>query len=214
MTSSTPAVQYDSLMIDIEALGKRPHGAIVSIGAFLFNQDGADEPVSPAIDAPDRCFHAVVNLQDALDHGFKIDADTLQWFLKQSNQAWSVLLEKGKPIESVLHAIARFYEPQRRERSTLPRVWGYPSHYDCVLVEDLFRASSIACPWDTHRAPRDVRTLLDTVESITGWSDKRLKALKPQVGTLHNALDDAKGQAIWVQRLRRTLRAGIPSSKE
>lgn len=215
MTASPQVpVQYDSLMIDIEALGKRPHGAVVSIGAFFFNQDGCDEPGSEAMNTPERCFYMVLNLQESLDHGFKIDADTLQWFLKQSNEAWSVLLQKGKSLESVLHALARFFEPQRHQRGTLPRVWGYPSQYDCVMVEDLYRAVGISCPWDVHRAPRDVRTLLDTVEGMTGHTDEHLKSLKPEAGTLHNALDDAKNQAIWVQRLRRTLRTGLATHKD
>lgn len=220
---------FDSVMLDIEALGPRPDGALVSIGAFAFEQDGfdTDESLTAIFHAAssggsdsqgreplvtDRSFYAVVSLQSALAAGGKVGADTLQWWLKQSPDARAVLSQKGAPIGAVLPALARFLEQHRsiqKTKRTFPHMWGFPAHYDATMVEDVYRALRIACPWDALRSPRDVRTLTDTIESMGVMSQEQIMAMKPKVGILHHALCDALSQAAWVQRLRHSLRGAL-----
>lgn len=196
-------------MVDIEALGPRPDGALVSIGAFLFNQGDLEEVDSPGLSDPARSFYAVVDLQNALDAGCKVDASTLRWWLELPDAARAVLLQKGQPLESVLHALARFYQPHRAHRGKLPRMWGFPAHFDIIMIEDAYKRCKIACPWDALRAPRDVRTVSDTLQTVLGMTDDAIKALKPTYGVLHNALDDAKSQALWLQRMHSVLRSAL-----
>lgn len=160
------------LMIDIETLGTAPGSVILSIGAVAFDAEAGqmgDE------------FYIAIDPDDAAKKGLTTDISTVQWWMQQSKEAQADAFSGGAPLVSALLALEVYvkgHEPSR--------VWAKPPSFDLVLLESAYRTVGYEIPWH-YRTPRDLRTLID----LTG-------AVQPDVGTAHNALDDAKSQALAV----------------
>lgn len=173
--TTTPPPQPVDLMIDIETMGNTPGAAILSIGA-VFIKDGklAEE------------FYRRIDLDSCIKSGLKMDASTVEWWLKQSDDARaSITIEKGQELYHVLHEFASFVKVSTIGCGDL-QVWGNASTFDVVLMEEAYRKSFIPLPWAfwTHRCYRTLKNLFPGVA-------------KPEfTGIKHHALDDAKFQAL------------------
>lgn len=166
------------LMIDLETLGTTPECVVVSIGATFFD-------IEKKIIGPD--FYVVLKIQDQLDKGRKIQADTLEWWFGQSNAAKSVFHEGSKlPIE-VLNMLSTWLKANCSNSRDL-RVWGNGSTFDISIMENIYRQYNLKLPWG-YNAIMDLRTFRRFVA-------KNQKV--ENIGTSHNALDDAKSQAVFV----------------
>jgi DNA polymerase III epsilon subunit-like protein len=66
------------VMLDFETMGSSPISAVVQIGAVQFRRTG--EIISELL--------INVSLRDELEEGFKIDADTVMWWMGQENKTW------------------------------------------------------------------------------------------------------------------------------
>lgn len=66
------------LMIDLETMGNKPSAPIVSIGAVIFDPSTGEF-------GPD--FYRVVSLKSSVDGGAVPDADTIMWWMQQSEEA-------------------------------------------------------------------------------------------------------------------------------
>ena len=160
------------LMIEIETLGTAPGSVILSVGAVTFDAETGEFGEE---------FYAAVEPQSAVDLGLTIDVSTLKWWMDQSEEARKAAFSGDEPLSKVLFDLRLFVlsvEPSR--------VWAKPPSFDIVLLESAYRACAITIPWH-YRTPRDCRTLFDLT-----------RATQPDVGTAHNALDDAKSQALGV----------------
>lgn len=169
------------LMIDIETLGTAPGSVILSIGAVEFDAESGqlgDE------------FYAAIEPQSCVDVGLSVDMSTLKWWMAQSEEARSAAFAGAEYLSKALFDLHQFVADAEPSR-----VWAKPPSFDLVLLESAYKACAITIPWH-YRTPRDVRTLFD----ITG-------AVQPDVGTAHNALDDAKSQALGVIEAYRILAA-------
>lgn len=160
------------LMIDIETLGTAPGSVILSIGAVAFDAESGEFGEE---------FYAAIDPQSAVAAGLTMDVSTLKWWMEQSEDARSAAFSGFWVLGPALNVFGTFV---RRVGAT--RVWAKPPSFDLVLLESAFRACSMETPWH-YKTPRDCRTLFD----LTG-------ATQPDVGTAHNALDDAKSQALGV----------------
>lgn len=160
------------LMIDIETLGTAPGSVILSIGAVAFDAEagvlGAD-------------FYSAIDPQSAVDAGLRMDVSTLKWWITQSDDARRAVFAGNQPLDCALREFSDF----AREVDA-SRIWAKPPSFDLVLIDAAFHACRVHVPWH-YRSLRDVRTLLD----ITGTPST-------YVGTAHNALDDARSQALSV----------------
>lgn len=87
------------VMIDLETLGTAPGSAIVAIGAVAF------DPASRELGAPATCRITAASCQH---FGLTIDADTVEWWLKQSDAARSELLTE--PRQHIRQALGDFQE--------------------------------------------------------------------------------------------------------
>ena len=84
-------------MIDIETMDNRPTAAIASIGAVWFEPSGS---------WIGRTFHMHVDLVDCQRHGLTIGADTVVWWLGQSEDAIATLRngqDGAAPLVTALH---------------------------------------------------------------------------------------------------------------
>ncbi len=166
-----------SVMIDIETLGKSASAAIASIGAVLFDPKG---------DWLGNHLHLHVDLNDCVQHGLKLDAPTVLWWMRQPDEARNALFDgqiNALPLFIAMQQVSEFV-------STADEIWCNGNSFDFPILTNAFAAVGAAAPWKYYKE-RDLRTL---------------KALHPDIrierqGMHHNALDDATHQARLVQRI-------------
>lgn len=161
-------------MIDIETMGNTPGAAILSIGAVFIKDGKLDEE-----------FYQHIDLQSCLENGLKMDAGTVQWWMKQSDEAReSITRETGANIIAVLADFFAWVSDNAEGADV--QVWGNAATFDVVLMEEAFRRVGYDIPWKFwgHRCYRTLKNLFPGVP-------------KPEfTGIKHHALDDAKFQAL------------------
>lgn len=160
------------VMLDLETLGTRPGCAILSIGAVKFDP----ELPTAAVDR-ENGFYRVIALQSAMAAGLRIQADTLYWWLGQSDEARKALIKDPKPLGEVLTEFDKWFEG-----STY--VWGHGASFDPPVLEAAYAALKRYTPWD-FRNIRDTRTIYNFYR----------RKLPREEEKKHQALDDAIHQA-------------------
>lgn len=168
------------IMLDLETWGTDPGCAIRSIGAVVFDPFG--DPLAGGSGSEFYC-----NVDDASQEeiGLFKDPGTVAWWSRQSEQAQNSLLDNQLPI---LTAIQMFNTWCRAFQYR--KVWAQGSNFDPGILEFIFRKYSIVVPWRFHET-RDTRTAYHI-----GRLDTKTVGRE---GVYHNALDDAKHQALCVQ---------------
>jgi hypothetical protein len=68
------------IMLDLETLGTKPGGIILSIGAAQFDLKKG------LIDA-DNTFYENIQISDSVEKGFTITGETIEWWFKQDDNA-------------------------------------------------------------------------------------------------------------------------------
>lgn len=177
--------------IDIKTLGKRYGAAVLSIGAASFNRHTGN--LGPN-------YYVKVHLEDALRFGHT-DAKTLQWWAQQGQVANKhVFGLGGEHLTRALQGLNAYL-------NGLPAnvcVWGNGPTFDMTLLEGMYHATGIECPWNNERVHwnvRDLRTLID----VADFDKKTI----PFTGTPHYALDDAVHQAKIAVACFHKLRGGV-----
>lgn len=167
------------VMLDLETWGLTPGSHIRSIGAVVFDPGKGDLGAE---------FYCNVNSMPC--HGLTVDPETVRWWHRQSDEARAVLTRRPADLLIALTRLSRFLGRVSRRDSAELRIWAHGPHFDCSIIEAAYRAIDRPIPWH-YRSPRDCRTMLEAaaMNPITDF---------PPVGTMHNALDDAKSQALGV----------------
>lgn len=165
-------------MCDLETWGTRPGALIISIGATKFDENGPyGEP-----------FYMRINPKSSMDAGFLIDADTILWWMRQSDEARAELQKASSPVNFVLDGFsawcdAPFISAGYAANPNL-ELWGNGANFDNAILKSAYDKLNLEAPWDF-------------------WNDRcyrTMKAMYPhikmpkRVGTHHNALDDAISQ--------------------
>lgn len=158
-----------NVMVDLETLGKGSTAVIVSIGAVEFGPEGLG-----------REFYTLVNPESCTGAGLKMDASTVMWWMKQSEEARHALgSEEAKPLARALLDFYNWF-------SVESNIWGNGAAFDNVILSNAYSAVCLKMPWG-YTADRCYRTLRALRTDIKGV------ALPGEVA--HNALADAKYQA-------------------
>ncbi|GBL02954.1 3'-5' exonuclease [Glaciecola sp. KUL10] len=188
------------VMIDIETLGSGNDACIVSIAAVVFNPNTSELSAN---------FYNAIDPVDAQQYG-TIDAGTVQWWLKQSNEARAELNnKKAIPLKDALVNLQDFLALYSDYRTRL--IWGNGATFDPIILENAFKQTKITCPWKFFNV-RDVRTIVDLGRRCFGIDPK--KTIKAE-GNAHNALDDARHQALYVSDVYQHMRfASLASEKQ
>lgn len=154
------------VMVDLETMGTSNNAAIIAIGAVKFNKEKIT----------DR-FYKVVSLRSSVEAGLSIEADTVMWWMEQSDEARRALLKPSRPLRAVLIEFATWLGEN-------PVVWGNGSDFDNTILSNAYKRCELIAPWQYYNN-RCFRTM---------------RAMFPHIaferpGTYHNALDDAENQA-------------------
>ena len=171
------------VMIDIETMGNMSHSAIVSIGAVRFNLETGEIGEK---------FYMGVDLQSCLDAGLIINADTLMWWLNQSEAARKKITEKGHPLNKALISLSAFVTKD-------DQVCGNSARVDLGILSDAFNTCEMPIPWD-FRKERCVRTLCSFAPEV--------KDAEPINGVAHDALADCIFQIIYCSKIYKRDRLG------
>ena len=163
-----------NIMLDLETMGNGSNAAIVAIGAVAFNIHKRELGSE---------FYRTVTLASSMSSGGVCDASTIMWWLSQSEESrLSLTSLEPVPIEVALAQFACWYSQVAEEDG---EVWGNGATADNVWMANAYRRLGLRVPWSykKDRCYRTVRALHPKVER------------KP-FGVAHNALDDAKSQAL------------------
>jgi hypothetical protein len=167
-------------MVDLETWGTTPGCDIRSIGAVVF------DPIAGTLGE-----EFYVNVSGGEHYDLVRDPSTVAWWAQQSDEAQSALLSNVKPLVTGVVDFHLWWNIQSAGQSDYVRFWAHGPHFDEQILAAVFRAvGACSIPWN-YRAPRDLRTMLEAVNMDP-------KTGIPDFGTAHNALDDAKAQALGV----------------
>lgn len=169
------------VMVDLETLGTRPGSVIRSIGAVVFD---------PKTGAFGKEFYANITRASCEKAGLVVDPKTEKWWSGQSDAAQAAL--EINPV-SLIEALAGFHEWWNFTAKG-QFIWSHGASFDGVLLSAAYHAIGVDPPWDFWNE-RCCRTVL-------ALGNRRIG--KERTGDHHNALDDAKSQAVAVAAALRT----------
>lgn len=173
------------IMIDLETLSTRPDAAIIQIGAVLF------EPVSGGKILNDKGFNSYTLIQDGAG---SIDNSTLAWWLQEKSAAKMGAELEHKAV-SLGEALKAFVEWPMNTKgiywNDITGIWAKPADFDFPILRMAFNRFGLDAPWNRH-ATRCAKTLFHAVGKTPDidWTGF----------IYHDALDDAIGQAMQVQK--------------
>lgn len=157
-----------NIMLDLETLSTRPGGFIGAIGAVAFDSSGLGSE-----------FYTVIRNPEG---NGEVDADTVFWWLNQSEAARAALLDDRHLCPSLRQALKNFAEWVTA--LGVKFVWGNGAAFDNVLMAEAYRRAGLERPW-----PFWGDMCYRTIKNLHGRSAE-LGGPAP-----HHALADAKRQA-------------------
>lgn len=165
-------------MLDLETFGTKPGSVLRSIGAVVFDLSGnmGEE------------FYYNIDQGTCQAAGLTVDANTAQWWSRQSKEARDALLVDPRPLPWV---VADFHGWFVANAGMGARVWAQGANFDPAMWEAAALAVNNPVPWKFYNV-RDTRTAYDIANLNT--------SSVPRSGTYHNALDDAKHQVRCVAK--------------
>lgn len=177
-------MKKNRVMIDIETLGNTPGSVIVSIGAVRFDMEHGitDE------------FAVVIDPVDAQSRGLHLDASTVVWWFEQPEDARAAWLAADcVKLEYALMALHDWIVLEGTEKL---EVWANGSSFDGPLLDAAFRACGLPVPW-MYWQLKCFRTVKDV------WPVGIVK----RTGVAHDALEDARYQALWLLQIEENMAA-------
>ena len=164
-------------MIDLETLDTKSSAVILSIGAVAFDEENFLGE-----------FYTVVNTESCVSAGLTISESTQNFWEEQAKnniEAAKILdmseLEITPTISSALLLLSNFCNQYPDVK-----VWGNGASFDNAILAYAYTSMSMDIPWMffNDRCYRTINSIYKDV-SKSGF-----------IGVKHNALDDAKNQAV------------------
>ena len=176
------APKFDHVMVDLETLGALAGCAVLSIGAVAFDH-------ITGILGPE--FYQVINEDTCTVAGLEVDQDTQAWWRRQSEAAQVVWHQANDLNQSeALSKVLKDFNIYLSKFGDNVKVWGNGSDFDNAILYAAYAAVNVPVGWK-FRNSRCFRTLKNLINVPA----------PDRVGIYHNALDDAKTQAIHANAL-------------
>lgn len=195
------------VMCDLETLGTVPGCIAFSIGMVEFFPDSGQLG---------RTFYRVVDVESCAEVYLREDEDTKAWWAKQSASAKVTLTQArsgdGVPLKEALEELNDFFAELGGLRSI--RLYGNGADFDNSILRVMYDAAGV--PFLGSKAGffggRCYRTLKNLNELLGPEFGFGKLTEDMRQGTYHNALDDARSQAIHlmdnIARIRQALKKG------
>jgi len=171
-----PLLRNTHYVLDLETLGKGPNAAIATIGCVRIENGVIGDGL-----------YIRVDVDSAIGFGGETDASTIDFWLKQSEEAQREIHQGFNRIKinNALIQLADFIDrPAAIYGETY--VWGNGASFDNVIVSTAYQRAHIPRPWP-YWNDRDLRTIVQLYPEA--------KKSVPFVGLKHHALDDAMHEA-------------------
>ena len=165
------------LMVDIETLDTRHTAVVLSVGYCLFTRDRVDEPKQ-----------FLCELTPQMQEGRTVSADTLRWWMGQSDEARMAVFDPDLPRISRADLIGRLR--LLMGDSDIGSVWAHGATFDLPIL-----SSYLGVDLFNFRTVRDTRTLAMLAPHV----ERAAPTVK------HHAGYDAEAQAKWVIDMMRHL---------
>lgn len=165
-------------MLDLETMGTAPGSAILAIGAVEF----AHSTILGT-------FYQKIDLQSAVDLGLVMDPQTVLWWLRQSDASRLEIAQgEGGHIKDVLSDFSNWLRENAIDEEI--EMWGNGAAFDNTLLAAAYHKLGMRLPWkySNDRCYRTVKNLYPDVQMVRD-------------GTHHNALDDARSQAMHLMAM-------------
>jgi hypothetical protein len=167
----------NNVMCDLECLDSASTAAIISIGLVYFDlqrRELGDELYLQL---------SIPALKQQLSLGRTMSLDTMCWWMQQSDEARAVWKGSDNKIGNgeCLSELKNFFDIEEKVI-----LWGNGSTYDNVVLRGYLQTFNAQVPFHYSRD-----YCYRTMKGVFGH-----KAKLERVGTHHNALDDAKTQAM------------------
>lgn len=179
-----------NLMHDLETLGTVPGCVPLSFGGVYFStreRTLGDE------------LYIVFNRQDCEDLGLFVQQDTLDWWMKQSSGARQVLTDAADkrasvPLRDALEEINRFVERNGGGKTFL---YGNGADFDNPILNVAYHKVGLKPAWAGKNGGYFGGRCYRSLKEMWGLLGiPKPPAIQRGAGTHHNALDDAKAQAL------------------
>lgn len=170
------------IMLDLETLSTRMDAAILSIGAVRF---------TPA-HVLDYTFYSAVTIDSNLESGRHVAGATLAWWVQQDGAAREAFGDpQARHLNAALHALSIWIGGAAGPDDEEVYLWGNGANFDISILESAYRNAQHIVPWNF----RNVRCLR-TIRALAGAETID----RPENPIAHHALEDARAQAVWLQR--------------
>jgi len=176
---------YTDAMMDIETLDTRPSAVVISIGVVLFNRR---EP-GVTMKELNLKFGTKGFRDEQIDMGRTVDKDTVRWWKQQDADAKRIF--KQANVESMDEALARLTTFITIGDTNL-LIWGNGSDFDNTIIASLYESFGMEAPWKF-------------------WNNRCFRTFKGEHGHIarppefqgvkHDAVDDARQQALYLQAI-------------
>lgn len=167
------------LMVDLETLDVKSTATVLTLGAVRFD---------PFSNAPMKELYLRVDIDSQDKLGCTVDDNTLKWW---NQQDVSIMEEAFDPRDRIpIHEVINQFHALAWNCDAF---WSHGATFDLMILQNLYDRLGRTYPWQYWQM-RDTRTLFDI------GHDPEM----PQ-GSKHNALEDAKRQAIGVRNVYRKL---------
>jgi hypothetical protein len=194
-------VMKQHVMIDIETIGTEDRAPILSIGAVYFDPRETDNLGQE--------FYVNVDLHEQIDDAYRMPSGkTIKWWFAQSSMARAALFQDEVAVEEALKSFNEFLQYDHHEGSTyLPGPhhavvgWANGVSFDFNILKSLYQdcyTDKWPLTFRNEACMRALRHSCDTADVV--------KPNHAAGAATHNALDDAKYQARWVQNILKELK--------
>ena len=197
--------QADHIMVDIETLGGDSKlSPILAIAAMKFDPFGQVSELNTEVfkkkyinETNHGMYYNILNLNEQLDEGRKIDIPTLKWWMNKPEKAailHDMLDEENELKVSLVHQMLSFSGWVKSVTSKYTYMWAYGNTFDVAFLETLYKDTKCIFPFH-YRGLMDARTLCQTYELVSGINFPFIEDSKS-----HHALADVYRQIMNVRQ--------------
>ena len=175
-------------MIDLETLGTSNEAVISHLGAVVFELDGSIGHTHP--------LYHMLDINDQQENGRLIEADTVKWWMEQSDEVRAEFKKVPIAIPQSLSLFKDYCEAHK-----VKKIWGNGNTFDNMILRDLYNhTKNFRIPFHidypvSFRDDMDMRTF----KLMVKLKDPHYKFKYLEDRVAHNALEDAKNQVHCIQ---------------
>lgn len=174
-------------MVDLETLGTAADAVVMSLGVvkIVWHEDEEDFGRPYEIYGSDK-FYRELNIQEQLDKGSKIEAETLRWWTQRVwEHGQSMPIFSLQPVAAIMRDLHAWLVARAGEKRV--KLWAKGTDFDIPKLYNLQKMAGLGSPVWGYNDVLDYRTISKL------YPDIRYPIARADIS--HNALHDALMQS-------------------